>query len=586
MRHVRNIGVIVTVIIFLFPPLCTAASLLIAWRANTDTDLAGYKVYYGTKSGTYGTVADVHRATSYQISNVQNGSTYYIAVSAYDNSRNESSLSTEISAYIPVPVAVTDTTPPTGSVVINSGASTTTTSAVTLTLSASDAGGAVTGMKISNDGVSYSSEFVYTASCTWTLSSDYGNKTVYVLFKDSAGNWMKSPATYTIQVTTPPTPPPSAGSVVINPGPATTATSAATLTPSASDAVGTGSALTTDQSGTSLIKPEIISPENNAVEVSLRPVLKTTALANNYKLTEWEISNDKGDVLLDLKSSTQRTELVVPELILDVAMKHYCRVKFYDDQNNGTQWSDPVAFETVQFDPADLNKNGIPDDQELLLGEDVDLDKDGVPDRDQDNMKALVTVVGEEYVSLKMSTNCKAIQSFKSIDPTSILDTAGKPETLPLGLIDFKVEVVNPGDFAEVVINLSEPAPQGAKWYMYDEANGWRVYPHVTFSDDRMKVTLQLKDGDPEYGDTDGVVNGIIIDPSGIGVGGIQQTNADRISSGCFIDTSMHHPSSHGVWAAILLLILLLFSSIDRYRKKIVLQRIVLADLPWQAESV
>ena len=76
---------------------------------------------------------------------------------------------------------------------INSGAATTTTNAVTLTLSASDAGGTVTGMKISNDGVSYSSEVAYATSRTWTLSSGYGNKTVYVLFKDSAGNWMKIP---------------------------------------------------------------------------------------------------------------------------------------------------------------------------------------------------------------------------------------------------------------------------------------------------------------------------------------------------------------------------------------------------------
>jgi hypothetical protein len=122
-----------------------------------------------------------------------------------------------------------------------------------------------------------------------------------------------------------------------------------------------------------------------------------------------------------------------------------------------------------------------------------------------------------------------------------------------------------------VVIYLSEPAPQGAKWYMYDETNGWREYPHVVFSDDRMKVTIQLKDGDPDYGDTDGVANGIIIDPGGIGVDGIQQTKADRSSSsGCFIDTSMHHSSSQDMWAAMVL-ILLLVSSIDRYRKKNVL---------------
>jgi hypothetical protein len=556
MRNARHIGVIIIAFISLFPPLCTAASLLVTWKESTDADLAGYKVYYGTRSGTYGVVADVQKATRYQISNVQNGSTYYVAVTSYDNSGNESIRSTEISAYIPV----IDTAPPTGSVVINSGAAATETSSVTLTLSANDAGGAVKVMKISNDGVNYSGEFIYTTSCTWTLSSGYGNKTVYVLFKDSAGNWMKTPASGSIQIAG--TTPSAAGSVVINPGASTPVTSAVTQTPGPGDTAGT-------EAATPLIKPVIISPENMAIEVPLRPVLKTTTLANNYRLAEWEISNDKGDVLLDLKSSTQRTELVVPELILDPAMKHYCRVKFYDDQNNATQWSDPVAFETVQIDPADLNKNGIPDDQELLLGEDVDLDNDGVADRDQDNMKALVTVEGEEYISIKMSTNCKVIRSFTSIDSNSIHDTAGKPGALPIGLIDFKVEVVKPGDFAEVVINLSEPAPQGAKWYMYDETNGWRVYSHSAFSDDRMKVTIQLKDGDPDYGDTDGVANGIIIDPSGIGVGEIKQTKAER-SSGCFIETSMLNPSSQCMWAA-LVLILALFAGIDRYRKKIVL---------------
>jgi hypothetical protein len=562
MRHVRNIGVIVIACIFLFPPLCTATSLLVTWNANTDTDLAGYKVYFGTQSGRYGTVADVQKATSYQISNVQGGVTYYVAVTSYDNSGNESIRSTEISAYIPVSVPVTDTTPPSGSVVINSGAATTTTSTVTLTLSASDTGGTVTGMKISNDGVTYSGEYMYTTSCSWTLSSGYGNKTVYVLFKDSAGNWMQSPAIDTIQVMD--TTPVSAGSVAINTVTDTNATSAANLVTNVSDARGT-------EVEPSLIKPEIISPENNAVEIPLRTVLKTTALADDYNLTEWEISNDKGDVLLDLKSSRQRTELVVPDLILEPAMKHYCRVKFYDDQNNATQWSDPVTFETVQVDPADLNKNGIPDDQELLSGEDVDLDKDGVPDRDQDNMKALVPAGGYGYASLKMSTNCKAIKSFKSIDPSSIPDTTGKPEVLPLGLIDFKVEVVNPGDFAEVVINLSDPVPQGAKWYIYDEVNGWRIYPHVAFSDDRMKVTIQLKDGDPDYGDTDGVANGIIIDPSGIGEGEVQKTISygDNGNGLCFIATSRQHSPSQGVWTGISL-ILLLISSISVFRKKIV----------------
>ena len=112
MRYVRNIGVIVIGIISLFPSFCPAASLLVTWVANTDSDLAGYKVYYGTQSRTYGTVADVQKANSYQISNVQNGSTYYVTVASYDNSGNESIRSTEVNAYIPVSVPVTDTATP------------------------------------------------------------------------------------------------------------------------------------------------------------------------------------------------------------------------------------------------------------------------------------------------------------------------------------------------------------------------------------------------------------------------------------------------------------------------------------------
>ena len=99
------------------------------------------------------------------------------------------------------------------------------------------------------------------------------------------------------------------------------------------------------------------------------------------------------------------------------------------------------------------------------------------------------------------------------------------------------------------------------------------MYPHVAFSEDRMKVTIQLKDGDPDYGDTDGVANGIIIDPGGIGADEIQQVNEDistdkNSKNECFIDTSLHHSSSQGVWA-VSLLMLVLFSGIGRYRKKI-----------------
>lgn len=196
MRHIRSILYLILAIIALFPLEGFAASLRVSWNANSEEDLAGYKLYYGTQSNTYGQPVDVGNVTSYTISSVQNGSTYYVAVSAYDSSGNESARSTEQSAYIPV----LDTTPPTGSVSINAGAARTTSRTVTLSLNASDAAGTVTGMRFSNDGTTFSSEVAYAASYTWTLSSGDGIKTVYARFKDSAGNWMSTSATDTIEL--------------------------------------------------------------------------------------------------------------------------------------------------------------------------------------------------------------------------------------------------------------------------------------------------------------------------------------------------------------------------------------------------
>ncbi|HSN24149.1 MAG TPA: hypothetical protein VLS45_08295, partial [Methylomicrobium sp.] len=41
-----------------------AEQVTLAWDANTESDLAGYKVHYGTASGSYTTVVDVHKVTT------------------------------------------------------------------------------------------------------------------------------------------------------------------------------------------------------------------------------------------------------------------------------------------------------------------------------------------------------------------------------------------------------------------------------------------------------------------------------------------------------------------------------------------
>ena len=95
---------------------------------------------------------------------------------------------------------------------------------------------------------------------------------------------------------------------------------------------------------------------------------------------------------------------------------------------------------------------------------------------------------------------------------------------MPLGLLAAELSVVNPGDKAEVTVYFSEPAPEGARWFVYDSVDGWIDYskPSVegnakaVFSSDRKSVTLKLKDWG--YGDTDDIPNGTIVDPGGFGL--------------------------------------------------------------------
>ena len=87
-----------------------------------------------------------------------------------------------------VPIVV-DNEAPVGSIAINGGAAATRSTAVTLTLSAT---GAVTRMRFSNTGTSFTAAEAFATTKAWTLTSGAGTKTVYAQFGDAAGNWSAS----------------------------------------------------------------------------------------------------------------------------------------------------------------------------------------------------------------------------------------------------------------------------------------------------------------------------------------------------------------------------------------------------------
>jgi len=78
------------------PPPPSGGSATVIWNANTEADLAGYRVFYGTSSRNYPSSISVGKVTSGTISGLTIGTTYYFAVKAVDTSGNLSGYSAEV----------------------------------------------------------------------------------------------------------------------------------------------------------------------------------------------------------------------------------------------------------------------------------------------------------------------------------------------------------------------------------------------------------------------------------------------------------------------------------------------------------
>jgi hypothetical protein len=80
----------------------SSSSAILTWNANTESDLAGYKVYRATGSGAYGApIATIPAGTvTYSATGLQPGTTYFFVITAYDNAGNESVFSNEVSKSV------------------------------------------------------------------------------------------------------------------------------------------------------------------------------------------------------------------------------------------------------------------------------------------------------------------------------------------------------------------------------------------------------------------------------------------------------------------------------------------------------
>jgi len=106
-------------LILLFSSLAWAEPVTLEWDPNSETNLAGYKIYYkvGSSGEPYNGIGaaegdspvDVGNVTTYILHGLTDGLTYFV-VTAYDTEDHESDYSNEVSTQ--VGPEVPDTTPP------------------------------------------------------------------------------------------------------------------------------------------------------------------------------------------------------------------------------------------------------------------------------------------------------------------------------------------------------------------------------------------------------------------------------------------------------------------------------------------
>ena len=288
--------------------------------------------------------------------------------------------------------------------------------------------------------------------------------------------------------------------------------------------------------GTAPQQPAASSPASNA-QVERNPLLKLEAYSDAdgdaHIATQWQVyDTSSDDCLLDVVSDRRLNQLRVPFLLLNGNRTYHWRVRFFDSGGRASQWS-TVSYLVTDEAADDLNGNGIPDDQE---GGDLQADVSrSLSSPTVDCEPTNIVVDSEDTIS--------EIEQVVLLDPAEFEIDESTPAQLPSAMLAYKLVLQQPGQRALVTIHLSDAAPDGSTWLKYDAVNGWQDYSdHTVFSPDGSSVTVEIKDGD--YGDADGVANGIIVDPAGLSAAAVSTspTTTDAGAGGgggggCFIST-------------------------------------------------
>ena len=487
-----------------------AADITLAWTGNAEPDLAGYYIYY--KNGTSGAPYNgtgVHEGNSpiripledfsdpsnpeFTLHGLSDTQRTYIVLTAYSTEGNESGYSNEVS-YRPSIASVLSSLSISGSNSVRENNSTSFAATATFSDNTTQT---VTGNAVWSEN---SSNATINSSGVFTASAVSQDTTVTVQASYTVGGVTKTATKIITIIDVPPS----------------------NLAPNT---------------------PIIITPEMGQTEVEIPLDITTEPFSdpNNdgHMQSQWQISEQSNfsERVVDITSDNYLTTFPVPHMVLKSNHQYYVRVRFFDAYSTASNWSNAVMFTTAFF-VVDLNGNGVPDVDEV--DDTVDFNLDGVSDIDQPQIiKCVRDYDGSASIGIEnLSGSSAEIESLEIIDPDTISDNINRPADLIFGLFAYRLRVQNPGDTAKVRVYFSGEIFPSDVFYKYDTVNGWYDYSeHTTFNDDGQSVTLEVKDGG--YGDSDGLANGIIVDPGGIASGeSTFSTNVGSNIMGCFIATA------------------------------------------------
>jgi hypothetical protein len=174
-----------------------------------------------------------------------------------------------------------------------------------------------------------------------------------------------------------------------------------------------------------------------------------------------------------------------------------------------------VDFTTIAASP-DTDGDGVPDSEDDHPG---DKGK-GSPPSSRGKGKFLVDATGTAGASLAFTEGIA--------ETSASLNQAGKPSgyDFPDGLVSYQVIDVAPGSTVTVKVTFPSGIPAGSKVYKVGPAGFKEV---VNPAIQGHTVTLTLTDGGA--GDSDGLANGVIVDPVGVAVPAASGTGSVDLSS-------------------------------------------------------